>query len=88
VDFSQMSSSSLKERKAIAEQVGSAFRNSGFLYAVNHGISRDLQDRLTRVIQEFFALDEEEKMKVRERQVPLSASMSLNAGKCMGTYWE
>ena len=64
VDFSKASSSSLEDRKAIAQQVGSAFRDSGFLYAMNHGISEELQSELYRVIREFFDLPLEEKMKV------------------------
>lgn len=64
VDFSNMGSSSIDERRAIATEVGAAFRDSGFLYAVNHGISEELQDDLYRVIKEFFDLSLEEKMKV------------------------
>jgi len=64
VDFTNMSSPSLKERKAVAEKVGAAFKDSGFLYAVNHGIDEGLQDELYEIIKEFFALPLEEKMKV------------------------
>ncbi len=38
VDFSNVSSDSIEERKAVAKEVGVAFRDSGFLYAANHGI--------------------------------------------------
>jgi len=64
VDFSKIDSPSLSDRQAIAKEVGAAFRDSGFLYAANHGISQSLQDGLYRVIKEFFALPLEEKMKV------------------------
>ena len=64
VDFSKMDSSSLSERKSVASEVGAAFRDSGFLYVVNHGISEKLQEELYRVIREFFHLPLEEKMKV------------------------
>jgi hypothetical protein len=67
VDFSNMDSPSFKQRKAVAHQVGAAFRNSGFLYAKNHGISEDLQEDLPKVIREFFDLPLEEKMKVNEK---------------------
>jgi hypothetical protein len=63
VDFSNMDSPSFDQRKAVAKEVGAAFRNSGFLYAKNHGISEDLQEELYRVIREFFDLPLEEKMK-------------------------
>jgi isopenicillin N synthase-like dioxygenase len=65
VDFSLMDSPSLQDRQSVAQQVGAAFRDSGFLYAANHGISQELQAELTQVIKEFFDLPLEEKMKVR-----------------------
>jgi hypothetical protein len=64
VDFSKMSSASIDERKTVAKEVGAAFRDSGFLYAVNHNISQDLQENLYRVIKDFFELPLEETMKV------------------------
>ena len=64
VDFSDMNSSSKDVRKAVAKEVGAAFRNSGFLYAMNHSISEKLQGNLYRLIKEFFDLPLEEKMKV------------------------
>ena len=66
VDFSNVGSSSIDERRAVAKEVGEAFRDSGFLYAMNHGISKQLQSDLYRVIKEFFDLPLEEKMKVRD----------------------
>jgi hypothetical protein len=64
VDFSNMDSPSFDQRKAVAKEVGAAFRNSGFLYAKNHGIPEDLQEELYRVIRGFFDLPLGEKMKV------------------------
>jgi isopenicillin N synthase-like dioxygenase len=65
VDFSNFDSPNLSERQAVAKEVGAAFRDSGFLYAVNHGISEELQAEVYKVMREFFALPLEEKMKVR-----------------------
>lgn len=64
IDFSKMSSSSLEERKTLAREVGSAFKDSGFLYAANHGISEELQADLYRIVQDFFNLPLDEKMQV------------------------
>lgn len=64
VDFTKMNSSSMEDRKAIAAEVGAAFKDSGFLYAVNHGISEQLQEELYAAIKQFFALPLEEKMAV------------------------
>jgi len=66
IDFSKMSSSSIDDRKALAKEVGAAFKDSGFLYAANHGISEVLQEDLSRVVREFFDLPLEEKMQVRD----------------------
>jgi hypothetical protein len=78
VDFSNMDSPSFDQRNAVAKEVGAAFRNSGFLYAKNHGISEDLQEELYRVIREFFDLPLEEKMKVSKG---LGGNKTLNLTK-------
>ncbi|KAK4539860.1 hypothetical protein LTR36_010321 [Oleoguttula mirabilis] len=70
VDFAKMRSDSIKDRKAVALEVGEAFRNVGFLYATNHGISEDLQARTFKVAKEFFALPTEEKMKIHLNKSP------------------
>lgn len=65
VDFTKVNSSSLEDRKSVAQEVGKAFREVGFCYALNHGISEELQAELLRVMKQFFELPLEEKMKVR-----------------------
>jgi isopenicillin N synthase-like dioxygenase len=64
VDCSRLYSSSLQERTDIAEAVGKAFREVGFLYAISHGIPVELQDEIYRASKEFFDLPLAEKMKV------------------------
>jgi hypothetical protein len=81
VDFSNMSSSSIDERNAVAKEVGAAFRDSGFLYAVNHGISEELQGNLYRVVKEFFDLALEEKMKVGDLSI-LQSKCSQSLDSC------
>jgi hypothetical protein len=78
VDFSNMDSPSFDQRNAVAKEVGAALRDSGFLYAKNHGISEDLQEELYRVIREFFDLPLEEKMKVSKG---LGGNKTLNLTK-------
>ncbi|KAK5111764.1 hypothetical protein LTR62_004684 [Meristemomyces frigidus] len=70
VDFAQMWSDSLNDRKEVALHVGKAFREVGFLYAVNHGISEDIQARTFAVTKEFFELPLEEKMKIHLNKSP------------------
>lgn len=70
VDMTKMWSSSLDDRKSVAKQVVSAFREAGFIYALNHGISEDLQNRTRNVVKEFFDLPLEEKMKIHINNSP------------------
>ncbi|KAK4957394.1 hypothetical protein LTR10_005356 [Elasticomyces elasticus] len=70
VDFTNMWSESLADRKAVAMKVGKAFREVGFMYAVNHGIPADVQERTAKVAKEFFALPMEEKMKIHINKSP------------------
>lgn len=55
------------ERSRTAEQVGSACRESGFFYVVNHGVDETLCARLEALSREFFAQSESQKM-----QIPMS----------------
>ena len=70
IDMGRMWSSSLEDRKAVAEEVGAAFREAGFMYAINHGISEGIQSRMFQVMKEFFDLPLEEKMKIHVNKSP------------------
>ncbi|KAI0129105.1 Clavaminate synthase-like protein [Xylariales sp. AK1849] len=70
VDFSLASSPSLSDRQVIAREVKKAFTQVGFMYAINAGISPDLQARTTEIIKDFFALPNEEKMKIHINKSP------------------
>ncbi|KAH7325557.1 Clavaminate synthase-like protein [Stachybotrys elegans] len=70
VDFRNATSDVFEERLAVAREVGKAFTEVGFLYALNHGIDADLQDRVTTVIKDFFALPHDEKMKIHINKSP------------------
>jgi hypothetical protein len=69
IDFTNLSGS-IEQRQKLAKEVGSAFKESGFLYAINHGISEELQANVLRVMQQFFALPAEEKMKIHINNSP------------------
>lgn len=47
-----------------AAQIGAAGREFGFFQIVGHGVDPSLRERLRRVAEEFFSLDEEEKARV------------------------
>ena len=46
-----------------AAQINKACRETGFFRITNHGVSRELRERLDQLSREFFALDETEKQK-------------------------
>ena len=51
--------------QAVSIQLGEACRESGFFYAVGHGVEDDLQRRLQELSREFFAQDLEVKLRIR-----------------------
>jgi isopenicillin N synthase-like dioxygenase len=52
-------------RRAVAEQIGRACRESGFFYIVGHGVDPALQDRLQNLSRQFFAQDTDVKLQIR-----------------------
>ncbi|MFQ5957986.1 MAG: isopenicillin N synthase family dioxygenase [Alphaproteobacteria bacterium] len=51
-------------RARVADAIGAACRDIGFFYVTNHGVPQELIDRLFDESRRFFALPEEEKMRV------------------------
>lgn len=70
VDLTNMKSAVGEERRKVASEIRAAFTDVGFMYVTNHGISQQLQDDVSRVVKEFFALPIEEKMKVHVNKSP------------------
>lgn len=64
LDFSHIPIIDLVDHRAAAERIGEACRESGFFYAVGHGVSEELQRRLHELSREFFALPVAEKMRI------------------------
>jgi isopenicillin N synthase-like dioxygenase len=52
-------------RRAVAERLGEACRESGFFYVVGHGVDEAPQTRLRALSRQFFAQDLETKLRVR-----------------------
>ena len=63
VDVSGLYSADLAARKRVADAIGAASRDSGFLYIVGHPIKNETRDRLLAATKAFFARPPEEKMK-------------------------
>lgn len=51
----------------VAAALDAACRTDGFFYVVGHGVDEELARRLERLSRAFFALDEEEKMRIAMR---------------------
>jgi isopenicillin N synthase-like dioxygenase len=56
---------SITERQAVAADLGSACRESGFFYIVRHGVDEGLQGRLRELSRQFFAQDVDNKLRIR-----------------------
>ena len=52
-------------REDVAREIGRACRDSGFFYAVGHGVAPELQQRLEDVHRVFFAQPEAHKLEIR-----------------------
>jgi isopenicillin N synthase-like dioxygenase len=52
-------------RRTVAAELDAACRESGFFYVVGHGVDEGLQVRLRELSREFFALEAEEKLRIR-----------------------
>lgn len=63
VDISGLYSDSIEDRLSVAEQMGKAARDVGFLYVVGHGVPANKIANLRNAAKHFFAQSEAEKMK-------------------------
>src|SRR5262245_51361170 len=52
-------------RRDVAEKIGQACRECGFFYIVGHGVEESLCKRLEQLSRQFFAQDEETKLRLR-----------------------
>jgi isopenicillin N synthase-like dioxygenase len=64
IDVSDLVAGGASQR-AVADRLGEACRESGFLYIVGHGVDETLQSRLRSLSQEFFAQDLEAKLQIQ-----------------------
>ena len=64
VDFGKFLHGSEEERKACATELVNAYKQYGFAYIVNHGVSKELRESMREQAAKYFALPLEEKMKM------------------------
>lgn len=68
IDMRRIYSDSLADRQSLAEEIGAAFREVGFFYAVNHGLDEGLLDDTFDAAKKYFALPEEVKMECHNQK--------------------
>lgn len=59
LDLADFTCGTQAQKEAFVNKLGEAYQNIGFVAIKNHGLSKDLQDRLYHSIKEFFALSDE-----------------------------
>ncbi len=64
VDISKLHNGTRAEQQQVADELGKAARNVGFVYITGGGIDEALFDGVLDAAKRFFALSHEEKMKV------------------------
>ncbi|MEQ4531787.1 MAG: isopenicillin N synthase family oxygenase [Mixta sp.] len=69
IDFALLSGKE-PQRQQLIEKLGQTARDIGFFYLINHNIDRELLDNVQRVARAFFALPQEEKLKVKMANSP------------------
>jgi isopenicillin N synthase-like dioxygenase len=57
--------SGMGDRRAVADQIGQACRESGFFYIVGHGVDQHMQERLQKLSRQFFAQETDVKLQIR-----------------------
>jgi isopenicillin N synthase-like dioxygenase len=65
IDISALISQTSKSSHVVADQIRQACQNYGFFYIVGHGVNQQLQEQLEHLSQQFFAQDEDTKLKIR-----------------------
>jgi isopenicillin N synthase-like dioxygenase len=61
LDLADFTSGTAAQKETFVRKLGEAYQNIGFVAIKNHGLSKDLQDRLYHAIKTFFSLPDEVK---------------------------
>lgn len=70
IDLGPFRTGGREERARVADEIGAACRNVGFFYVTNHGVPQELIDRVFGQSRRFFALPDDEKMRVHIGKSP------------------
>ena len=66
VDYNNYTSGDPEKRKAFIQEFGDSFSNMGFAIVRNHGVTKELKDKLFEVSKAFFDLPTDVKLKYED----------------------
>ncbi len=69
LDLADFTSGNPEQKSAFVKKLGEAYQNIGFVAIKNHGLSKDLQNRLYGSIKSFFALPDEIKKNYEKPEI-------------------
>jgi isopenicillin N synthase-like dioxygenase len=69
LDLADFTTGSESQKKAFVNKLAEAYQNIGFVAIKNHGLSKDLQDRLYGSIKEFFSLPDQVKLRYEKPEI-------------------
>ncbi|MBN7809480.1 isopenicillin N synthase family oxygenase [Algoriphagus sp. H41] len=69
LDLADFTSGTPEQKAAFVKKLGEAYENIGFVAVKNHGLSKDLQDRLYHSIKAFFSLPDDIKKKYEKPEI-------------------
>ncbi len=69
LDLAHFTSGTSEEKNAFVNKLAEAYQNIGFVAIKNHGLSKELQDRLYGSIKDFFSLADEVKGKYEKPEI-------------------
>lgn len=69
LDLADFTAGTPEQKTAFVKKLGEAYQNIGFVAIKNHGLSKDLQDRLYNSIKAFFTLPDEIKKKYEKPEI-------------------
>ena len=69
LDLADFTSGSSDKKQAFVQKLGEAYNNIGFVAIKNHGLDKELQDKLYAVIKKFFSLPDDVKSKYEKPEI-------------------
>src|SRR6516164_9258507 len=87
IDLSPLRRGSDAERREVARRIDAACTEIGFFLVTGHGVSQDLITAARQQAIDFFALSDEEKMKVKRPPAKITAVTTGSATGRLRTRW-